>query len=152
MNNKMTQGEAQEAINLANKMEVSGWRRAIPKRYFGGGISILMGSMFAIYALPNPNGYIVFPILGMVIFMGAMREKSGAHGRGLPQNTRDKWKLFLFGALLFALFFITVFIRRAYDLMWVPLFVGAGIAIVVFLLSEQERRAYLAKADNSVDE
>ncbi len=151
MTSKMTRTEAQDALNAAKQMEASGWRRATPKKHVGAGVGALIGSMFAIYALPNPSAYIVFPILGLAIFIAATREKSGVQGRALPQEATQKKKNVFFGALalasLVALFFATIFIRRAYDLVWVPLLVGALVAIAVYVISQKERRAYIAKAD-----
>lgn len=51
----------------------------------------------------------------------------------------------LFAAVLLVVFFGSIVIRRTYDIAWVPLVAGLLVALFVFLASERERRAYLAK-------
>lgn len=48
---KLSPEEAQQALEYVVKMEDSGWRRAVPDRWFGAGVAILIGSLFAVYAL-----------------------------------------------------------------------------------------------------
>ena len=138
--------EAKEALANIEAMKSAGYRRAIPERWFGAGIAVLIASMFAIYALKDPYPYIVFPIIGLGVLIAAAREKAGAYGRDFPGTKANRWILVLFGAAMILVFFGTIFIRRAYDLYWVPLVVGLIVGLVVFLLSESERRSYLAKA------
>ena len=144
--NNPTGREAKEALASIETMESAGYRRAVPKRWFGAGIAALIASMFAIYALKDPYPYIVFPIIGLGVLIAAAREKAGAYGRDFPGTKANGWILILFGAAMILVFFGTIFIRRAYDLYWVPIVVGLIVGLVVFLLSEIERRSYLAKA------
>ena len=145
----VTRAEAREALDSVAKMESSAWRRGVPARWFGAVMAALIGSMFAIYALEDPNSYIVLPILAMAIVMKAARDKSGAYGREFPNTKANRWQLALFTVELLLLFFGSIVIRRTYDAAWVPIAAGLLVALIVFMASERERRAYLARADHS---
>jgi len=138
--------EAQEALESVVKMEGAGWRRALPDRWFGAGVAVLIGSLFALYALQDPYPYIVFPIIGLALFITTAREKSGAYGQDFPGST-NVWAMVLFIAVLLIVFFGSIFIRRAFDLAWVPLVAGLLVGLMVFLAAESERRAYLTRTD-----
>lgn len=145
-NNNPAGREAKEALASIETMESAGYRRAMPERWLGAGIAALIASMFAIYALEDPYPYIVFPIIGLGVLIVAAREKAGAYGRDFPGTKANRWAFVLFVAAMIVVFFGTIFIRRAYDLYWVPIIVGLLVGLVVFWLSESERRSYLAKA------
>lgn len=142
----LTPDEAREALDSVAKMEGAGWRRAVPERWFGAGIATLIGSMFAVYALQDPYPYIVFPIIGFAVLIASGREKVGAYGRVFPDGKSNKWMLALFAAVLLVVFFGSIFIRRTYDAPWVSVITGLLVGLTVFLASEHERRAYIAKA------
>lgn len=142
---KPSPGEAREALDSVAKMESAGWRRAVPDRWFGAVISLLIASIFALYALPNPHQYISFPIVALALIIPLTREKRGAYGRDFPSKKTNKWALPLFIAFLLIVFFGSIFIRRAYDAAWVPLLAGLMVGLIVFFASENERRAYLKK-------
>jgi hypothetical protein len=89
-NKNLAPGEARDALESAAKMEGAGWRRAVSGRWFGAGIPMLIGSMFAIFG--------------------------------------------------------SIVIRRTYDAAWVSVVAGMPVGLIVFLASESERRACLAKA------
>ena len=144
---KLSPEEAQEALESVVKMEDSGWRRAVPDRWFGAGVAILIGSLFAVYALQDPYPYILFPILGLAIFISSAREKKGAYGRDFPSNT-NVWAMILFTTVLLVVFFGSIVIRRTYDAAWVPLVAGLLVGLLVFWASEGERRAYLDKTSS----
>jgi hypothetical protein len=145
-NEKLTADEAREALESVTKMESAGWRRAVPERWFGAGIATLIGSLFAVYALEDPYPYIVFPIIGIAVLIASGREKVGAYGRDFPDGKSSKLMLALFTVVLFVIFFGSIFIRRTYDAPWVSVIVGLLVGLAVFLASEHERRAYIAKA------
>ena len=144
--NNPTEREAKEALASIETMESAGYRLAVLDRWFGAGIAALIASMFAVYALEDPYPYIVFPIIGLALIIAATREKVGAYARDFPGSKRNRWILVLFSAAMILVFFGTIFIRRAYDLYWVPIIVGLLVGLVVFWLSESERRSYLTKA------
>ena len=143
---EVSQDEAQEALKSVAQLESAGWRRGVPARWFGAGVSILIGSMFAVYAFEDPSTFILFPILGLAIFMATAREKSGAQGRGIPGSNSNLAARILFVVVLVAVFFGSIYLRRAYDAAWVSLLTGLIVALFIFYASESERRAYQAKS------
>jgi hypothetical protein len=145
-NNDPTSEEAREALDSIKAMESAGYRRAVPQRWFGAGVAFFIASLFALYALEDPYPYIVFPLIGMGVFIVAAREKVGAYGRDFPSPKANRWGLAVFAIVMVLMFFGTVVIRRTYDAAWVPVAVGIFVGLVVFLVSESERRSYLAKA------
>ena len=147
MIDNVTPDEAKKALESVVKMEGAGWRRAVPDRWFGAGVAVLIASLFALYALEDPYPYIVFPIIGLALFITTAREKSGAHGRDAPTSTANVWSMVLFIIVLLVVFFGSIVIRRAYDAAWVPLVAGLVVGLAVFLTSESARRAHLAKVD-----
>jgi len=145
-NDNFTSGEAKDALDSVRTMERAGYRRAVPRRWFGATLAFLIACLFALYALENPYPYIVFPIIGMGVLIAASHENLGAYGRDFPGTKANRWALVLFAAVMVAVFFGMIFIRRAYDLSWVPIVVGLLVGLIVLVTSEHERRAYLAKA------
>ena len=139
--------EAQEALESVVKMERAGWRRAVPDRWFGAGVAVLIASLYCLYALEDPYPYIVFPIIGLAVFITTARDKSGAYGREFPSTKANAWAMVLFVAVMLIVFFGSIVIRRTYDAVWVPLVAGLLVGLMVFLASESERRAYLTKTD-----
>ena len=137
--------EAKKALESVVNMESAGWRRAVPDRWFGAVVAVLIASLFALYALEDPYPYILFPILGLPIFIAAAREKSGAYGQDFPSSKANVWAIILFAAVMIVVFFGSIYIRRAYDAAWVSLVAGLLVGLVVFMASEGERRSYLTK-------
>lgn len=140
-------GEAQEALESVAKMERAGWRRAVPDRWFGVGVAVLIASLYSLYALEDPYPYIVFPIIGLAVFITTARNKSGAYGRDFPSTKANAWAMVLFVVVMLIVFFGSIVIRRTYDAAWVSLVAGLLVGLMVFLASESERRAYLTKTD-----
>ena len=140
-------GEAQEALESVVKMERAGWRRAVPDRWFGAGVAVLIASLYSLYALEDPYPYIVFPIIGLAVLITTARDKSGAYGREFPSTKANAWAMVLFVVVMLIVFFGSLVIRRTYDAVWVPLVAGLLVGLMVFLASESERRAYLTKTD-----
>ena len=147
MIDNVTPDEAKQALESVVKMESAGWRRAVPDRWFGAGVAVLIASMFALYALEDPYPYIVFPIIGLALFITTAREKSGAYGRDAPASTANVWAIVSAIIILLIVFFGSIVIRRAYDAAWVPLVAGLLVGLMVFLTSESARRAHLARVD-----
>ena len=139
--------EAQEALESVVKMERAGWRRAVPDRWFGAGVAVLIASLYSLYALEDPYPYIVFPIIGLAVFITTARDKSGAYGREFPSTKANAWAMVLFVVVMLIVFFGSIVIRRTCDAVWVPLVAGLLVGLMVFLASESERRAYLTKTD-----
>ena len=143
--------EAQVALNSIEEMQRAGFGRASPPRWFGVGLSIIVAIGFALYAMEDPgNTPALFLVLGMVLFIGASREKIGAFGKELPDTKTGMWALAGICLFLLALFFGGIVIRRAYDIAWVPLVTGSIAGATIFLLGESERRYYRMRAAGSI--
>ncbi len=141
--------EAKEALDSVDRMQSAGFRRALPPRWYGLGISLIVAVGFALYAQNDPGSFPgIFIAVGIALFVGISREKSGgAIGKELPATHTGRWALAGVCIFLIALFFGGIFIRRSYDLFWVPLVTGSIAGITIYLLSCGERRYYLARGD-----
>ena len=150
-NSNLTPDEAQQAQKSVVMMESAGKHRAVPQRWFGAGIAILVGSLFAVYALEDPSSYIVFPILAMAMFVGVAREKSGAYGRKRPATKKSLWAHVILAVILLVVFFGSVYLRRSLDAAWISLVAGTLVGLFIYLASENERQTYLQEAGQSED-
>lgn len=148
--NEVGSDEAIDALDSIEKLQRAGFRRAVPPRWYGVGISLIVAVGFALYAQPNPGSFPgVFIAVGIALFVGINRGKSsGAVGKELPDTRSGMWALAGVCVFLVALFFGGIFVRRSYDLFWVPLVTGLIAGITIFLLSYSERRYYLARGDD----
>jgi hypothetical protein len=149
--NDLKPDEAQVALDSIEEMQRAGFGRATPPRWFGIGLSLIVATGFALYAMEDPgNTPALFIVLGMVLFIGVSREKIGAFGKELPGTKTGMWVLAGICLFLLALFFGGIAIRRAYDLAWVPLVTGLIAGATIFLLGESERRYYRMRAAGSI--
>jgi len=149
--NNVKPDEAQDALDSVEKLTTSGFRRAMPPRWYGVGISLIVAVGFALYALDDPgNSPALFLVLGIALFVGFSRERINVFGKELPNTTVGIWAIVGICAFLLTLFFGGIIVRRAYDIAWAPLVTGLVAGITIFLLSESERRFYLKKSDDGV--
>lgn len=142
--NGISRETAKKALASVKTMQSAGYRRAVPQRWFGAGVAFFVASMFAVYALQDPYPYIVFPILGLALFIAISREQIGAYARDFPST--NAWALPVCAALLVTLFFASIYFRRAYDIPLLSVGVGVLVGLLIFYLSEDERRSYINKA------
>ena len=140
--------EAREALEVVQNMRIAGLTRAVPPRWYGIGISLTVGIGFALYAQEDPGISVLVIVLGTVLFGASSREKIGVQGKAVPDTKSGRWALVAVSLFLVTLFFGGIFVRRAYDLAWVPLVTGLVAGVTIFLLTESERRHYLPKTDN----
>ncbi len=144
-------GEAQDALDSVEKMQRAGFRRAIPPRWLGIGMSLIIAIGFALYTQDDPGAIPVLLIaVGMPLLLVAAREKNGVvFGKVNPES-----KVGMFAAVGVLLFFVTLFlggiyVKRAYGIPWAPLVTGLIAGVTILLLSESERRHYLAKSQEN---
>ncbi len=139
--------EAQVALDSIETMKSAGFRRAVPPRWLGAGLSLLIAIAFALYAMKDPgNTPALFITFGVVFFVGFGRGTTGVLERELPDTRTGMWALAGVCIFLFALFFGGIWVRRAYDIAWAPLVTGLIAGTTIFILSESERRYYLMRA------
>jgi len=142
--------EAQVALDAIEEKQRAAFRHAVPPRWYGAGLALIVGIGFALYAMEEPgNTPGLFIVLGLALFIGASREKLGVFGKELPDTKTGMWALAGVCVFLLALFFGGIMARRAYDIAWVPLVTGFVAGTTIFLLSESARRYYLSRAAGS---
>lgn len=140
-NNSVKANEARDALKTAENMRSAGRKRAIPQRWFGAGMAAVVAVGFALYAQKDPGSIPGLVIaLGTALFVTANRQKSGAVGRAIPETNSGIWALLALCLFLMTLFFGGIYVRRAFDLAWVPVVTGAIAGITLLILSENERR------------
>lgn len=147
--NNIDKKEAREAISSVTKMHVAGLRRSNSPRWFGLGISLLSGSIFAIYALDNPYSLLPVIIIGLGLFIALGREKMGVFKEDFPTSKKQFLALAIFVGVLLVLFFGGIVIRRSFDLSWVPIITGFIAGAMIYLAHENARRNVRKEADLS---
>jgi hypothetical protein len=147
--NTIQPDEAKNALDSVSKMQSAGVRRAMPPRWYGFGIALIVTVGFSLYALETPGSLPgLFIALGVALFIGFSRGKSGAIGKELPDTKTGIWVLAGVCIFLLVLFFGGIYLRRAYDLSWIPLVTGLIAGITIYLLSKSERQYYLTKSND----
>ena len=148
-NDPMQTGEAQAALETVEKMRGAGLRRAVPPRWYGIGMPVIVAIGFGLYAQEDPGSMPGLVLaLGTALFVASSRDKTGVLGKAIPDTRTGIAAFITLIVFLLALFFGGIIVRRAYDLAWVPLVTGLIAGVTLFLLSESERRRYLPKADD----
>jgi hypothetical protein len=148
-NNSIRANEAQDALHTIEDMHAAGRKRATPPRWYGIGISLIVAVGFALYAQKDPGSIPGLVIaLGTALFVASSRDKTGALGKAIPDTRSGIWALVAVTAFLLTLFFGGIYVRRAFDLAWVPIVTGLIAGVTIFFLSVSERRYYLGKADD----
>ena len=141
--------EARDALDSVETLQRSGFRRAVKPRWFGLGLSLLVGIGFALYSLEDPGNLPGLLIcLGVVLFISLGRTQTGVSGNTFPGTARGVLAMIVLIIFLLALFFGGIYVRRAYELAWVPVVTGLVASLTLFLISEGERRYYLTRAAN----
>ncbi len=148
-NDPMQTGEAQAALETVEKMRGAGLRRAVPPRWYGIGMPVIVAIGFGLYAQEDPGSMPGLVLaLGTALFVASSRDKTGVLGKAVPDTRTGVAAFAALIVFLLALFFGGIIIRRTYDLAWVPVVTGLIAGVTIFLLSESERRRYLPKADD----
>ncbi len=141
--NSLRPDEAQDALNVVDRMRAAGRKRAVAPRWYGIGIALIVTVGFALYAQQDPGDFPgLFIALGVALFVASSRDKIGALGRAVPDTKPAVWGLIGVSVFLVVLFFGGIYFRRAYDLAWIPVATGLIAGMTIFLLSENERRHY----------
>jgi hypothetical protein len=145
-NNSIRADEAQDALHTIEDMHTAGRKRAAPPRWYGIGIALIVAVGFALYAQKDPGSIPGLVIaLGTALLVVSSRDKAGAIGKAIPDTRAGIWALVAVTAFLLTLFFGGIYVRRAFDLAWIPVATGLIAGITIFLLSVSERRYYLGK-------
>jgi hypothetical protein len=149
-NDPIQSGEAQAALDTVEQMRGAGLRRAVPTRWYGIGIPVIVAVGFGLYAQEDPGSLPALVLaLGTVLFVASSRDKTGVLGKAVPDTRTGIAAFSALIVFLLTLFFGGIIIRRTYDLAWVPLVTGLIAGVTLFLLNESDRRRYLPQADDS---
>jgi len=148
-----TPTEARDSLASVDASRRAGLRLAAPTRRFGAAIALLAGGLVATPALealtfaPSKGIVTLFLIIGMALVINARKERTGTAPKEFPDG---RWRTVLMvvgaSAVFLLLFAAGVALRDAGGLAWGPLLTGAIGALLVFALSESERRDYLARS------
>jgi len=145
--------QARTALSAVEKMGKAGLKRALPPRWHDRGVALIVAVGFALYAQQSPGDFpALFIALGVVLFGAASRERIGAQSSWLPRSSSGKWALLGVSVFLVTLFFGGIYLRRAFDLAWVPLLTGAIAGATLWFLAENERRALTVDANRTSSE
>lgn len=115
-------------------------------RWYGVGVAFYSASLFALYALDDPSHYIWMPILGLALLGARFHQKSKARMPRGDVVKVNRGLVALFIIVLLLMFFGSVFLRRAYDLVWVPIVAGLIVGAVLFLLARRERGLFFDRS------
>lgn len=138
--------EAQDSLDTIDKMQKAGARRGATPRWFALGIALIVAVGFALYAQEAPGDFPgIFIALGVALFVATSRNKSGASSKAIPESLQGILALVAVSAFLVVLFFGGIYLRRAYDLVWLPIVTGVVAGLTIYLIAASERRS--ANAD-----
>lgn len=144
-------GDAREALDAIQRTEHAGLRRAIPPRWFGATVALIVGGIF-VSAATGSSTYTVLLVLALAMVLVFQRDKAGASPKALPSSAIGI--LALIGLMIFFLLLVAGarVLSDIYGMAWAPLAGGAAVAAIVYILSVSERRSYLAKIGGAKDQ
>ena len=131
--------EARESLETIEKMRGASLRRAAPPRSYSIGIALIVAIGFALYAQSDPGDFPgIFIALGVALFVAASRNKMGAISKAVPDTRPGVWALIGVSAFLLVLFFGGIYLRRAFDLAWVPVITGLIAGATIYFIAEHD--------------
>lgn len=136
--------DAQEALNQAKKSEATALKAAMPAKWFGALIALIVGGLVATNGSDQYH-YAPYLIFGLALVIALHHKKTGATPLPRPTN-----KMGLYALIFIILFFIIItavvrYTTAKLGMTWTP-FVGGGfVAIIVYLLAQSERKTYIKK-------
>lgn len=139
----MKSNEARQALDAVESMEQAGWRRAAPPHWFGVGMALLIGAMYASYAFEKANDFIVWWAVALVILLGYAQNKMNARGRDFPPPKGRRLYYFGVVACMLLMFFASIVLRQWFDAPWISIVAGLLAGLCVYSIYEYERRRCL---------
>jgi hypothetical protein len=137
--NPIRADEARESLETIEKMRSASHRRAAPPRAYSLGIALIVTIGFALYAQNDPGDFPgIFIALGVALFAASSRNKMGAMSKAVPDTRTGVWALIGVSAFLFALFFGGIYLRRAFDLAWLPIVTGLIAGATIYFIAEHD--------------
>ena len=133
--------EAQDALNTIEHMNAAGRKRGTAPRWYSIGIALVVAAGFALYAKQDPGDLPgLFIALGVALIAFYSRDKVGATARVMPDTRAAMWGLIGVSLFLVTLFFGAIYLRRLYDMAWIPVVAGLIAGTVIISIGEIERR------------
>ena len=131
--------EAQESLETIQKMRDASLKRATPPRWYSFGIALIVAVGFALYAQKDPGDFPgIFIALAVAVFVAASRDKLGALGKAIPDTRTGVWALLGVSVFLLVLFFGGIYLRRAFDLAWIPVVTGLVAGATIYIIAEHD--------------
>ena len=143
----MTQDEIDqhnEALSDVKKSEAAALKAALPKKWFGFAIAIIVGGLVATNG-SEYHQYSGYLIIGLGLVIAVHHQQTGATPLTFSNN-----KTSISALLLIILFFllITAIVRYTSSqlgMTWTPYLGGGFVGVIVYLLSIRERKNYIKK-------
>lgn len=131
-----------DALSEAKKSEAAALKAALPKKWFGIAIALIVGGLVA----TNGSEYFQYSgylIVGLGLVIAIHHQQTGA----TPLLTKNK-KMGISALLLIILFFllITAVVRYTtaqLGMTWTPLLGGGLVGAIVYMLAKSEREKYI---------
>ena len=131
--------EARNSLETIEKLRDASLRRAAPPRSYSVGIALIVTIGFALYAQSDPGDFPgIFIALGVALFVASSRNKMGAISKAVPDTRPGVWALIGVSAFLFVLFFGGIYLRRVFDLAWVPVITGLIAGASIYFIAEHD--------------
>ncbi|MGI9201948.1 MAG: hypothetical protein ACR2QL_12870 [Woeseiaceae bacterium] len=133
--------EAKEALNTIDALQSASKKRAATPLWYGIGIALIITIGFSLYAQEDPGDFPgLFIVLGTALLVGYFNDKTGANARALPNTAFGALAFVAVVTFLLVLFFGGIYLRRAFDLPWVPVVTGLIAGATILWLCATERR------------
>lgn len=133
--------EARESLKTIDSAQAAGRKSAVMPPLYGICIAILVMVGFSLYAQESPGDLPgLFVVLGAALAAAFFRNKTGVNARTLPDTTLGLWAFLGVALFLLVLFFGGIYLRRAYDIAWIPVASGLIAGATILWLSASERR------------
>jgi hypothetical protein len=133
--------EAKEALNTIDAVQSASKKRAATPLWYGIGIALIMMIGFSLYSQEDPGDFPgLFIVLGTALLVGYFNGKTGINAKALPDTAIGVLAFIGVVAFLLVLFFGGIYVRRAFDLPWVPVVTGLIAGATILWLCTSERR------------
>lgn len=131
-----------EALNEVKKSEAAALKAALPKKWFGFAIAVIVGGLVATNGSEHYQ-YSGYLIVGLGLVIAIHHQQTGATPLSIP----DK-KAGISALLLVILFFLllTAIIRYTSSKLgfaWTPFLGGGVVGVLVYLFAKSEREKYI---------
>ena len=133
--------EAKEALSTIDAVQSASRKRSATPLWYGIGIALIMMIGFSLYSQEDPGDLPgLFIVLGTALLVGYFNDKTGVNAKAIPDSAIGILAFIGVVAFLLVLFFGGIYVRRAFDLPWVPVVTGLIAGATILWLCANERR------------